>query len=391
MAFDDFETSLEDFGSSTTSQPTIPLNNGTIFLPWHKPRKQWIRVNQWWKQIERNLINNPTFGTDTIKYFGLPGKDLLDIRYFEQQLSALNKKICLLGLINNPLEWKSAQAQLSKIYDLIGIDEDSTIERLDFDNLLNYNTIGYSKIKKFEYFHIVNLDFCSSITPISSNDDRLRALEHLIHYQLQQVPNNWLLFITTRTSKETSNSNSYEELIRCIDQTLTNDIFYSQFIEVFSDVLLDERSIDRNNLEDQKFINMFIVGLFNWISKNSHALNFDIKLSSIACYDIQGDNSNDMISMCFTFKKSLSTPSTPANLPTFIEMNVRALDKIKRIIPLDNIINTGDINIYKSIVKQQMNLLDEAGYDTTHYVEQMCSEDLHKFSIDTETFLQSLE
>ena len=391
MAFDDFETSLEDFGSSTTSQPVIPLNNGTIFLPWHKPRKQWIRVNQWWKQIERNLINNPTFGTDTIKYFGLPGKDLLDIRYFEQQLSALNKKICLLGLINNPQEWESAQAQLSKIYDLIGIDEDSTIERLDFDNLLNYNTIGYTKIKKFEYFHIVNLDFCSSITPVSSNDDRLRALEHLIHYQLQQVPNNWLLFITTRTSKETSNSNSYEELIRCIDQTLTDDTYFSQFINVFSDVLLNERSLDRNNLGDQKFINMFIVGLFNWISANSHKLNFNIKLSSIACYDIQGDSSNDMISMCFTLKRSLSSPSSPANLPSLIEMNTRALSKIQERIPLDNIIASGDISNYKSIVKQQIQLLNEAGYDTSQYVTQMCTEDLQNFTIDYETFMQSLE
>lgn len=390
MSFDDFETTLEDFGSSTPSQPEPLLNDGAMFLPWHKPRKQWIRENQWWKQIERNLINNPTFGTDTIKYFGLPGKDLLDIRYFEQRLSSSNKKICLLGLINSPQEWKSAQEQLSKIYDLIGIDKDSSIERLDFDNLLDYNTIGYSKIKKFEYFHIVNLDFCSSLIPNNTNDNRLRALEHLIHYQLQKVPNNWLLFITTRTSKDTSNSNTYEELVRCVDHNLIQDDFYNKFIEIFSDVILNDRSIDRNSLENQKFINIFIVGLFNWISKNSHELNFDIKLSSLACYDIQGDNSNDMISMCFTFKKILSSPTIPANLLSLRETNLRALSKIQKIIPLDTIISS-DIDRYTSIVQQQIQLLNEAGYDTSQYIAEMCTSDLQSFSVDPEIFANSLQ
>ena len=72
-------------------------------------------------------------------------------------------------------------------------------------------------------------------------------------------------------------------------------------------------------------------------------------------------------------------------------MNTRALSKIQGKIPLDNIIASGDISNYKSIVKQQIQLLNEAGYDTSQYVTQMCTEDLQNFAIDHETFVQSLE
>jgi hypothetical protein len=42
------------------------------FLPWHRPRKQFVRQRQWSAEIERLLDDCPI--TDgKLKYLGLPG------------------------------------------------------------------------------------------------------------------------------------------------------------------------------------------------------------------------------------------------------------------------------------------------------------------------------
>ena len=50
------------------------------FKPWHKPRKQYIRLRQWCA-IVRWLIRKVGMQQgDSLRYLGLPGEDLLDIR-----------------------------------------------------------------------------------------------------------------------------------------------------------------------------------------------------------------------------------------------------------------------------------------------------------------------
>src|SRR5712671_1554546 len=51
------------------------------FLPWHRPRKQFVRNDQWCHYIQE-LLKELNMDSGTLTYFGLPGVDLLDVRYF---------------------------------------------------------------------------------------------------------------------------------------------------------------------------------------------------------------------------------------------------------------------------------------------------------------------
>ena len=55
------------------------------FLPWHRPRKHFVRREQWQQQIEI-LADAGQLEHQTIRYLGLPGTDLLDIRHFHRTL-----------------------------------------------------------------------------------------------------------------------------------------------------------------------------------------------------------------------------------------------------------------------------------------------------------------
>src|SRR4051812_14989998 len=62
-----------------------PLPVKRTFAPWHRPRKQFVRDHQWKVQINSMLADVPT-EDGTLKYLGLPGADLLDLRHFHSEV-----------------------------------------------------------------------------------------------------------------------------------------------------------------------------------------------------------------------------------------------------------------------------------------------------------------
>lgn len=55
------------------------------FKPWHNPRKQLVRKEQWIYFTSKYLANILS-GRTTLKYFSLPGDDLLDVRVFHDSI-----------------------------------------------------------------------------------------------------------------------------------------------------------------------------------------------------------------------------------------------------------------------------------------------------------------
>ena len=102
------------------------------FKPWHKPRKQFIRENQWFNPLQRIAKSNKYNTINTINYFGLPGGDLLDVTYISQKLSAhnelSNKDFLIHGFINNVSEFKKAQSGLSQLLDRKNVCKNSKVE-----------------------------------------------------------------------------------------------------------------------------------------------------------------------------------------------------------------------------------------------------------------------
>ena len=76
---DDLTTGI--FGDVEFAQPrTAPKE----FKPWHKPRKQFVRREQLSALLLRLYENRKP--RDSLRYLGLPGTDLIDLRYLHEQL-----------------------------------------------------------------------------------------------------------------------------------------------------------------------------------------------------------------------------------------------------------------------------------------------------------------
>ena len=72
------------FGEEVAYEAPLPEEKKE-FLPWHRPRKQFVRHYQWCKEIRRMISHTPP-ADGVLKYLGLPGVDLLDLRYFHEEV-----------------------------------------------------------------------------------------------------------------------------------------------------------------------------------------------------------------------------------------------------------------------------------------------------------------
>lgn len=400
--FQEFDLDIEDFGLSEEEEPALSVIESDeieptealvpgSFLPWHKPRKQWVRDKQWWGQINQHILPNLK-GMDTVRYFGLPGDDLLDVRYLQQKLSDSGKSVFILGLLSNQAGWDAAQKQLSKALDSAGLHRDSAVEKLNFDHLENPQSLAYQKMAKIGYFDVVNLDFCGNVIGPHLKSRRLDAIKNLLGYQFQVVPQKWLLFLTTRSSRATSCLETFERLAECLDQNLTIATFWDEFNARFSTTPLHEnRSLDRAALDGQDFIDVYTIGLFKFIVALAVRNKFKIKMDSVVRYDIEGEEaSSDMISMCLVFTKVLNLPNGVAQEEiTEPDMALRGLRKLKEMRCVDEII-VDDIDKYAACVKQKIVLLEQSGRSIAGYVEEVCLKDMTALGITAEVLNRKL-
>jgi len=389
--FDEFGLDLEDFG---LSQEELPENvrapvegeapDENLFLPWHKPRKQWVRDKQWWNQISSHILPHLT-GVDTVRYFGLPGDDILDVRYLQQKLSGAGKSVFMLGLLSSQKSWESAQKQLSKALDSAGIHKDSAIEQLNFDHLNDSRSLVYQKMERVGHFDVVNLDFCDNVIAPQLKSRRLSAIKNLLGYQFQVVPRRWLLFLTTRSSKSSSCLETFELLAECLDQNLGVEDFWTEYQARFGAAPLRDRTIDREALDGQHFIDAYTVGIFKIIVNEAVEKRYKIKLDSVVRYGIEGEAAGpDMISMCLVFTKVISRPGevvqAPLSEPDYALKGLRKLSEMRSV---DEII-VEDVDKYAQCVKQKMGLLEQSGRNVDSYIRSVCAADIAAMRITDE-------
>src|SRR4051794_33064978 len=75
------ELVAEIFGQLDVA-PTEPTRKQ--FMPWHRPRKQFVRREQWWELVRRLYEGRPDGAP--LRYLGLPGVDLIDLRYLHDRV-----------------------------------------------------------------------------------------------------------------------------------------------------------------------------------------------------------------------------------------------------------------------------------------------------------------
>lgn len=354
------------------------------FMPWHKPRKQYIRDRQWVEHLVRLIRQNKYKHVDTINYFGLPGGDLLDINYIHKGLSRTSKyngkKLGFHGLIDNVDDYNKAQGEFTKLLDMDDISNQSRLDNFNFEDLIKNDSAVWARIKNFGTYHFINLDFCNNIL----TDKTLPSLHYLLQYQMQKaVGMPWLLCITTRLNKDSANKDIIEKFQIVINEVVQGGALGDKIKVCFNEAYECMRTLDNLNSSDNKIlVNQILqICLVLWILKSAIALKNKIELKSSFKYSVDlFKRESDMHSFVFSFEKPeetipdcigiVSVKETKGGDVNYETLASSAIEKLSETFDVDKYLDERPDELDK-YANEMMALLSNCGYDVSGYKKFM--------------------
>lgn len=316
------------------------------FYAWHKPRKHWVRVNQWNASIAK-LIGKLQLGATTrpLSYLSLPGPDLLDVRAIQPLCAGVDVSLRFLGLNNireHEKEVATEQAlSISEVRAMSHIDPSSSVVLDKFEHIANTKSVAYGRvIKDKASFDVVNIDLCCSFAetrPGESIPDYYNALFKLLRHQADTRVDDWLFFLTTRNNQDMIHPETIDKFINSINGILTGDAGFKQLLidkKIFLENTFVNGLIDRNRLDPKSFANSFLIGVGNWIV---HALldnNPKWKVSTLPVYGYHVAEQSadcDMISLGFYCSRVLEPAiDTQMLAGASVNDNVQTLEQVNK-------------------------------------------------------------
>ncbi len=355
------------------------------FKPWHKPRKQWVRSNQWIKEIDM-IIPKIKFDGRPLRYLSLPGEDLLDIRLVATLCKDKGLLLKCLGY-DDSAGGKSSQIEVSISWNEVSnnIDIDSTILSDNISVLKNKSSQGFNYINSHGPFDVINLDFCKSISCITSPDNH-QVLKNLCEFQINSIRQPWLLFLTTRAEYEKVNT---EHIPSYLNILKTNAGKYASFNEMFERITqfniinydlnepIEKISTHCNGVD---FVKLFSIGFGKWLLELMIKSRISWKVEMLDSYWYRvADNHKagsypNMLSLAYCFIPT-STPLVDISglshceKPLIIDEEQLAniiLEKTNQFIDLDRELYK-DTALYNEMVEQSASLLKDARYSVAGY------------------------
>lgn len=370
----------DDIFGASAYEAREPQKKG--FLPWHRPRKQFVRHHQWCTQINA-LIDHMQPSDGTLKYLGLPGNDLLDLRHFHAQVCEPRQlKLRFLGFNSgaNPKSEDQTELNISldEVRKLSMIDSRSEIIWDDFCNVANESSTAWHKTKDSGPYDIINLDLCDGFgrhVPGKLDNTHYNAMNKLFTLQAKST-RPWLLFLTTRSDCKSTNP---EFLQRLVDKYAKNLAECGPFKEASTETFAIE---DLAKLKmaigtPDGHLVVFLVGICKWIlgiAVQPPASKVEVK--SVIGYRIDKDSlHDDLISLALRFDPvfvpavdPLGIANTPATLPNECELSAKAVKRLGKRKCADEILEA-DADLLSEMVAATANLLELARYDVDEYHE----------------------
>lgn len=376
--------------SEVTSSSSVAPSNVIVFKPWHKPRKQYVRHNQWWLHLDSLIKRSREYNDiSTIKYFGLPGSDLLDINFFSKKMLTEekfnSKKLLVHGFIDTALEKEKADLRLTELLDRTNVDRDSKVEHYNFHALARKDSLAFRQIKQSGAYHLINLDFCDGIF----KQETINAMMELLTIQFNKMLDTpWLLFLTTRADKEGIAQDLLSNLDKIFrDEASDDETFISTLEEYHRDIYefaKDKKSISDVGLSKTHLSEILQACFIYWAIRLTHAYGARMKTTSIMKYKVHGGNEfPDMFSYVIKFNKkakvisdSLGLAKKTSQATPELSDEEKASDlkfsisKLCRSVDIDALL-VDDIELYNLYAKDMKCLLIESGWDVTTYDEEM--------------------
>ncbi|MBZ9678696.1 PP_RS20740 family protein [Mesorhizobium sp. ES1-1] len=375
------------------------------FAPWHHPIKQVVRLYQWAQHVKRLVEEHrPTKHLETLRYFTLPGSDLLDVRVLADALAVSGTRIEYFGFDSGYhgtesgdatsdsngiyLATESALRQAGRISD----GAEVLADRLE--DIAVKGSQAANRLRQKGVFDVVNIDACDHLGYVPKNRTQsvFDALEAMLAHQLPAV-DPWLLFITTRASPE---------LLGAPATKLQGAIYKNldQHSSAFGDPLAICLGGDPLNLAGElanhwstqsfSFLKLFSIGLGKYLLQYYHAqqnLPAKVELVSAFAYKVSKDQP-DMLSLAFRItpdgiKVQPGSAGGAAVIPPLeLQHAIAVVEKAARLWYLDDAI-ANDEKLRKEAVLSTEALLESAHYDIPFWRKWLAELPIRPMQLDT--------
>lgn len=367
-----------------------PLPATKKFLPWHRPRKQFVRDYQWFEQIKM-LYDAPGNSSKKLTYLGLPGIDLLDLRYFHTAL-CIDNQITLKFLGFNSAASPSNDSQtemaisLDEVTKLEHIDPGSEVIWDDFCQIGNTNSNAWKKAHAAGPFDVINLDLCDGFglqPPDCLEGTHYNALNQLLTLQSRSM-SPWLLFLTTRTGQ----GHIHHEVLDRLKDHYTQSLEACQPFREFSNdtfSILDRPSLEQAVQTEGGLMSVFITGICNWLLNmaTNQRPPTKVEVKSVIGYRVNANsNGTDLISVALKFDPLFVASTDLFGLATNAQppidtcaLSTKAIRRVANLKDADLILHE-DPEIAEKMTMDMGSLLEQARYDVTAY-RRWLAEDNH--------------
>lgn len=355
------------------------------FAPWHKPRKQFVRQNQWIHHAQQTILRLKNEGkissSGTVSYLTLPGPDMLDVRMMAEVCKSENLMLRYTGFCNvseeegTRLRRNTAQFHL----DLEGtIQKGSDVHRSRLEEVAIRGSSAQTMMKRGGPYLIVNIDACEPLLnrDVHQTARLIDAIREIIQYQVDATRTPWLLYLTTPAQAEWVDADSLEVLKNEVISNAARDMDFAAGLagqyrggESIEDYLV--RSLSSNGFE---FCSVFALGVAKWMLHMAEQANFKMIKKESFCYSMlrRSPTFPNMISTCYIFvpvtidltdRTGLTVNDAGAEVATRPKSaHLHALDKSLRMIDLDEKLSRNPIEAAQ-LVAQSKHYLSQVGYD----------------------------
>jgi hypothetical protein len=365
----------------TTYEAPMPSQVKRRFQPWHRPRKQYVRHHQWCHEVKKLVkAKAPTEGV--LKYLGLPGDDLLDLRYFHSAIcEPYGVKLRFLGFNRgaNPKSPRQIDLNISldEVKRLNRIDPQSEVLGDDFTRVANQKSIAFERTCAHGPYDIINLDLCDGFgakEPGELDDSYYTAVSSLLSLQARNA-NPWLMFLTTRADKANVNANLLQKLI---DKYCCNLEQHSAFKDASRQHFAIETSeaVTQAIGQPDGLLHVFLTGLCKWFVALAleHQPPTSVEVLSVFGYRVnKGAACEDLVSLAIKFTPTFNLVSDPVGLaaqpntsPSEGSMATKALGRVATRIDADLKLSQ-DTVLFQSMTEATVCLLEPARYDVDEY------------------------
>lgn len=360
------------------------------FQPWHHPVKQIVRARQWAALTKKLLQARVKGSTSVLRYFTLPGADLLDVRVLAEVCEPLGVKIEYFGFdsgssssqdssaaesaslaAHDGASWVTAESALLQAG---RITPDAVIHADRLEDIALADSHAAMQLSQRATFDVINVDACDHLAycPKGRARNTFDALGALLRHQMG-ARSPWLLFVTTRVEPGLLGQPgiAFQDAIH---QNLR--VPQSNFGASLAACL----NADENKLltelasvwgtHDARFLKLYSVGLGKFLLQFFHAqpnLPANVELASAYSYRVYGDQP-DMLALAFRITPDAPRVFAPnaggaAFVPPLEPVRaVHVATQAKKLQDLDHVLET-ETDVLAEAVAGTKALLHSANYD----------------------------